>query len=131
MKNAYYVNIKSKRKVCSLLCVNNIIYNAKYYEVRTTMLNCNLCDYYREVQNDGKADHGKASFCEFSGFVFNKDLQDLDIEYPCSDISYEQYLSRSDKKQHTHKVERIEDWRFVYAKAHIKPAKRKRAVMYK
>lgn len=45
------------------------------------MLNCELCNYFKTVdlKNSGK----QVGVCEFTGFVFQKNVQDYEIEYPC------------------------------------------------
>lgn len=46
------------------------------------MLNCELCDYYKTA--DFKASNSSKCFCEITGFVFHKSVQDYEMEnYPC------------------------------------------------
>lgn len=75
------------------------------------MLECKLCDYY-------KALNGNASKCGFTGVLFKDDVENLEMEYPCRNMTYDEYLSRN-------KVESVNtfgmtnnDWRFVYKKQH-------------
>lgn len=65
------------------------------------MLNCEYCDYFKSLH---LADNDKkTSACEFTGFIFTKDVNDLDIEPPCSNMSYQSYLDRisNNKKSKT------------------------------
>ena len=54
------------------------------------MLNCTICDYYSN-------DKGK-KVCEFADYLFLKNPADMD-SYPCKDISYDSYLSKSENKE--------------------------------
>lgn len=48
------------------------------------MLNCELCDYYKQVISNNK-DNVKG-ICEYTGFVFKNQPEDYDAEnYPCYD----------------------------------------------
>lgn len=84
------------------------------------MLNCDLCDYYKIISNDENTGEGKAAFCEFSGFIFTKDLWDLDMEYPCRNISYEEYLQRLQKESAMQK-DMSNDRKLVHTKSNNKP----------
>ncbi|MDF2984800.1 MAG: hypothetical protein K0R50_310 [Eubacterium sp.] len=53
------------------------------------MLNCSYCDYY-------SAEKGK-KVCQFADHLFIKNPADLK-NYPCEDMSYDEYLSKQDKK---------------------------------
>lgn len=53
------------------------------------MLNCSLCDYYS--QEKGK------KVCLFSDHLFVKSPSDMK-HYPCEDMSYQDYLSKQEKK---------------------------------
>lgn len=55
------------------------------------MLSCKYCDYYEEMKKT--TDHGnEVSVCHFTDHLFMKDVENLDIEYPCKDMSYQDYL---------------------------------------
>ncbi|HEX2926189.1 MAG TPA: hypothetical protein VHP38_08020 [Ruminiclostridium sp.] len=53
------------------------------------MLNCSFCDYYS--QEKGK------KVCLFSDHLFIKNPLDMK-NYPCQDMSYQDYLSKQEKK---------------------------------
>ena len=56
------------------------------------MLNCKDCDYYRAIP---EKDFGEdLSACDLSDMLFLSDVEDLDIEYPCRNISYNDYLQK-------------------------------------
>lgn len=45
------------------------------------MLNCELCNYLKTMNLKGS--NKKISVCEYTDFVFRKNIEDYDIEYPC------------------------------------------------
>lgn len=48
------------------------------------MLNCELCDYFKETK--ANAQNVTKCMCEFTGFVFHKNPEDYDMEkHPCYD----------------------------------------------
>lgn len=48
------------------------------------MLNCELCNYLKT--KDSKSSNESKCVCEFTGFVFHKNIEDYDIEiHPCYD----------------------------------------------
>jgi hypothetical protein len=53
------------------------------------MLQCELCNYFLRA-------HGKRGgcACEFTGRLFRSPREMEGEEYPCADVSYEQYLQR-------------------------------------
>ena len=56
------------------------------------MLSCKYCDYYEEMKKS--AEQGsEVSVCHFTDHLFRKDVEALDMEYPCSDMSYQDYLN--------------------------------------
>lgn len=54
------------------------------------MLDCKLCNYYEVLTH---ADKGTAK-CEFTDIIFMEDVETLDIEYPCKNIPFADYLKR-------------------------------------
>jgi hypothetical protein len=52
------------------------------------MLNCELCNYYKSLQANNEAGSKNSSVCELVNFTFNKDIEELDIEYPCFDFHF-------------------------------------------
>ena len=79
------------------------------------MLECKLCDYYKATGSNS-ASYGETTKCEFTGVLFSKNVETLDMEYPCHGISYDQYLSRNTRAIESVSVFRLDnnDWRFVY-----------------
>jgi hypothetical protein len=57
------------------------------------MLNCEYCDYLKIITSNGMISE-KTCLCTFSGFHFSTEDMDTDMEYPCKDMSYEDYLNR-------------------------------------
>lgn len=57
------------------------------------MLNCKLCDYYHSLSGQGYSDQNLA-ICEFADLLFFDDVENLDIEYPCSKKNFEDYLQK-------------------------------------
>lgn len=51
------------------------------------MLDCKLCNYYKSV-NSSSAEENKC-MCQLTGFVFHKDTEEYDIEYPCYNFQFE------------------------------------------
>lgn len=75
------------------------------------MLNCEYCDYLKVDTSNGMVNE-KACLCTFSGFHFNTGDMDKDMEYPCKDMSYEDYLNRLNtaaKLQHKKIKETVEE----------------------
>ncbi|QEY34465.1 hypothetical protein FL966_05035 [Caproiciproducens galactitolivorans] len=57
------------------------------------MLDCKLCNYYHAVS--GKSFPGlNLGICDFSDTLFIEDVENLNIEYPCRKISYNDYLRK-------------------------------------
>lgn len=61
------------------------------------MLNCEYCDYFINAGESscGSGIKSKAS-CKFSGHVFIEGEMESKSEYPCRDISYQEYLNREE-----------------------------------
>lgn len=57
------------------------------------MLNCKLCNYYHSVS--GQSFPGlNLGICDFTDMLFIEDVENLGIEYPCSEIDYNNYLQK-------------------------------------
>jgi len=82
------------------------------------MLNCEYCDYFKTLHLAADSDK-KTSACEFTGFIFTRDVNDLDIEPPCSNISYQSYL----EKCHKNKVSKGIENGILYTKNNDKETK--------
>jgi hypothetical protein len=76
-------------------------------------MNCEYCDYYCKKQKTAGNTHENVSVCGFTDFVFIGDVTQLDIEYPCKNVSYESYLARIAKNRSTHNEI---DWKIIYSK---------------
>jgi hypothetical protein len=59
------------------------------------MLNCDLCDYFKMVKSETGASYG---VCEYTGFEFYEDIQDYEIEYPCSDFEVNEDMVEIEKR---------------------------------
>lgn len=80
------------------------------------MGNCEYCDYYKSLgDSDGNADQG--ALCSFANVMLMPDVEKPGMEYPCKDISYEQYLSREKASLDTSKLT-PEDWKIMYKSKH-------------
>lgn len=55
------------------------------------MLNCKLCDYYHSLSGEDISVPDLA-ICDFADLLFLSDVENMDIEYPCSKLSFEAYL---------------------------------------
>lgn len=76
-------------------------------------MDCKLCDYYKSLGSE-------TAKCSFTGIVFSNDVDSLEIEYPCRNTSYEQYLSRKTgivKNVNTLSFKN-DDWRYAYKHYH-------------
>jgi hypothetical protein len=92
------------------------------------MLNCGYCDYFKganKVSSDSVGENG--CFCKFTGYVFKVDETENEMEYPCKDISYQDYLNRS-KVFKLPYVKRGDNWKVLYKNRHPVP-ERKRSLI--
>jgi len=85
------------------------------------MINCDRCDYFNE-QSEVK---GETMKCVFSNYVFKQHPEELDIEYPCKNISYTDYLNRINHIKSANN-DIYSDWKLVYTRLHFKVAKESR-----
>ena len=56
------------------------------------MLSCKYCDYYEEMKTKSENGKDRVSVCQFTDFMFTKDVETLEMEYPCKDMSFQDYL---------------------------------------
>lgn len=57
------------------------------------MMDCKLCNYYHSVS--GQSFPGlDLGICDFSDTLFIEDAENLDIEYPCKEIDFYDYLRK-------------------------------------
>ena len=59
------------------------------------MLQCEFCAYYKVLQSSEDRPNQNTAFCEFAGLIFMNDVKNIDLEYPCQNVSYSDYLNRS------------------------------------
>lgn len=80
------------------------------------MLNCESCDYYKKL-----GCQGKCGMCQFTGVIFSKDPEEMEMEYPCAGVSYATYLGR---RQEACRAEEMdgENWKYAYASTHVRTA---------
>lgn len=57
------------------------------------MLQCDSCVYFKFFNDTKGRPDEKIAVCEFTGSIFMNDVKNLDIEYPCQDLSYFDYLN--------------------------------------
>lgn len=60
------------------------------------MLDCKLCNYYHSVSEESFPGLN-LGICDFSDMLFIEDVENMDIEYPCSKIDYYDYLRKQSK----------------------------------
>lgn len=87
------------------------------------MLNCKMCDYYQPLAGTA-ASRSHSAKCEFSGVSFLGDVENLEMEYPCSRIHFSDYLRKKQDPQAECNVHKLmnDDWRYIYLKGHVKKA---------
>jgi hypothetical protein len=85
------------------------------------MLDCGICNYYKEVNTDVRKNN--SCVCEMTGFEFKKDMEEYEMEYPCYDNGFnmEQLNIISPKETVASHVILKEDWKFEYKRRHSKP----------
>lgn len=57
------------------------------------MLCCKDCNYYRNCSENGSG-RADLAVCDFADVLFIQDTDDLNVEYPCNRISFEEYLRK-------------------------------------
>lgn len=58
------------------------------------MLYCRYCDYYRILSVHPGSDRMKASICEYTNCIFCREVEELDMEYPCNLIENKRKLPK-------------------------------------
>ena len=60
------------------------------------MLNCELCNYLKTMKS--KNSNESKCICEFTGFVFHKNIEDYDFEiHPCHDYQFSKVSVKQEK----------------------------------
>lgn len=89
------------------------------------MENCEYCDYYRNVIESNTEEENMKAICIFTGTVLYTNDEKPDMEYPCRNVSYQEYLNRKRNPVSCSKL-KPENWKFVYKSRHP-VAERKRS----
>ncbi|MCX7710566.1 MAG: hypothetical protein N2484_12065 [Clostridia bacterium] len=77
------------------------------------MLHCEYCNYYKTSNSGNDPETEKVSACLFTDHIFIADMEKSDMEYPCKDATYQDYLNR--KKTYVRNSQlRNDDWKFAY-----------------
>ncbi|MFA6807769.1 MAG: hypothetical protein WCR27_02130 [Eubacteriales bacterium] len=58
------------------------------------MLDCKLCNYYKTISYGNNYPEKCTGMCEFTDIVFMEDVENLDIEYPCREMSLADYYNK-------------------------------------
>lgn len=59
------------------------------------MLSCELCNYIKILGKENSK--GAKYFCEFTGYVFYKDIDDYEMKtHPCYGVKYHENLVKSE-----------------------------------
>lgn len=61
------------------------------------MLQCEYCDYHKTLPESSESNGKVKSVCKFTEFIFAGDITELNIEHPCSDVSYQTYIKKEEK----------------------------------
>lgn len=89
------------------------------------MLNCEYCDYFENVIGvSSGSEIENVSLCKFSSYVFAADETKSDMEYPCKDISYQDYLNKN-KVRKAISIMKGDDWKVIYKKRHLLPERKR------
>ena len=51
------------------------------------MLDCGLCNYLKTIDTNSKGVN--VCKCELTGFIFNQQIDNYEIEYPCYNVNFE------------------------------------------
>ncbi len=80
------------------------------------MTNCEYCDYFKMIGGRNTAELNAKGLCSFSNVIIITDSGNKDVEYPCKDISYQDYLERKNNRV----PEKImnENWKLMYKSKH-------------
>lgn len=61
-------------------------------------MDCKYCDYYSELKANANGRNKNVHVCQFTNYMFTADVETLDMEYPCKDMSYQDYLMTMSKR---------------------------------
>ncbi len=92
------------------------------------MENCEYCNYFLG-EKKGSDGLFKKALCTFTNTLLYMNADKINAEYPCRNVSYQSYLERK-QKQESIPVQKVNDIKFVYNKAHPVPERiRSKAVL--
>jgi hypothetical protein len=78
---------------------------------------CEYCNYYRSINEDAAMEASRKIICTFTGTVMHRDLIRPDMEYPCSNVAYQEYEGRRKLPEKTPR-EKIPNLKFMYKSVH-------------
>ena len=55
-------------------------------------MDCKYCDYLKELKTKFSDSSKNVFVCQFTNYMFTADVETLDMEYPCKDVFYRDYL---------------------------------------
>jgi len=55
-------------------------------------MDCKYCDYLKELKTKSSDSSKNVFVCQFTNYMFTTDVETLDMEYPCKDVTYQDYL---------------------------------------
>lgn len=80
------------------------------------MTNCEYCDYFKVIGGSKAAELNEKGLCSFANVILIADLGNKDDEYPCKDISYQEYLERKNNRVPVRV--KNENWKLIYKSKH-------------
>ena len=63
------------------------------------MLDCKLCNYYQTLARDNSISDKGTARCDFTDIIFMDDVENLDIKYPCHNMSLSDYLQKKQDQE--------------------------------
>jgi hypothetical protein len=81
------------------------------------MKNCEYCDYFKSISAGSDSGMEERAVCLFTDTVLFAEQERDGQEYPCGNVSYQEYLER--KKSHTVPSLSQDNWKRVYKSRHM------------
>ncbi len=66
------------------------------------MSHCEKCNYYKSSKG------AKSTDCQFAKYIDMIDDAKTDMEFPCNDMIYQEYLNKKDISEKAHSTEKME-----------------------
>jgi hypothetical protein len=82
------------------------------------MTNCEYCDYCKTVSGRDLRESSARAFCMFADMMLFEEADRQSEEYPCRDLSYQDYLERETDRIKPVKVKN-ENWKLLYKSRHL------------